>query len=461
MNWSRFPGSEQQQQTVYVGLGLIRRAFLNRRRADLPTSQSCLPPASQGRHATQHVLLPSFTSDNSNLPCRRIETTTLASNDIFTLVSIHDCFRASISTRSKQDKRPKKFAGQAPPDEAFYASSFKSDQIGRQSLVRGLHIDNHEARLINIFIDDQLRQDSPHRIEDATASDDEDGAEEAGEERTRAAKFFELDLGKKTHFSYDVIYTALIKEFECFRDSWREEHEIPWTWHTSAVRIWVRNNRTAMAREPRLQEKPGVYKRKYAEKREIHHGPTQRAKKSKRRWKLIDQKIVIFLCQRVPQDEMADPAASADGKTSIKPDPDGEQIVLPTWELVSGFGMSEPDNEILYLENGDLNPEAFEFDKLLTQCEKLGDTGESAILAYSKGDRMTKIRDDKGLVKAIKFLHETCEREWSLELMFVGASGVKKEPEQKGEATGGGPADKEDREPAEGGRAGNRVLELD
>lgn len=123
--------------------------------------------------------------------------------------------------------------------------------------------------------------------------------------------------------------------------------------------------------------------------------------------------------------------------------------------------MSEPDNENLYLENGDLNPEAFEFDKLLAQCEKLVDASEGAILAYSKGERMTKLRDNKGLVKAIGSLHETYEREHSLELMFVQEPDIKDELEAKVEATKGEQADKENRGPAEGGWAGNGIVELD
>lgn len=143
-----------------------------------------------------------------------------------------------MSTRSKHDKRPRKEAGQAPPDKAFYASSFKSDQIRRQRLVRGLHVDNQEARLIDIFIDNQLRQD----IQGATVSDGEDGAKEADEERTRAAKFFELDVGKKIHFSHNVNYTALIKELECFRDPWLEEHETLRTWHAESRLSCPRGN---------------------------------------------------------------------------------------------------------------------------------------------------------------------------------------------------------------------------
>lgn len=171
---------------------------------------------------------------------------------------------STMSTQSTQSKKPKKYAGQAPPDTAFYASTFDSGNIGRQSLIRGLHIDNPQAREIDGFIDQHLQQDSPHSIDisgDETQTSDDEGP------KSRLAKFYELELDQKTHFTYDIIYTALIREFECFREAWREENQIPWSWHNRAIRMWVRNNRRDLNGHPSLRDGQSGYKRKYLEEK--------------------------------------------------------------------------------------------------------------------------------------------------------------------------------------------------
>lgn len=74
-------------------------------------------------------------------------------------------------------KCPKKLGGQKPPDTAFYASTLYVDGLRRPSFMRGLHIDNLQAREFDEFIDSWLRKDSPHSIEEASGdsaqSDDE------------------------------------------------------------------------------------------------------------------------------------------------------------------------------------------------------------------------------------------------------------------------------------------------
>lgn len=129
-------------------------------------------------------------------------------------------------------KQPKKYAGQGPPDAAFYATTFTKDVFSRKELVRGLHIDNHVARQIDDFIDDKLREESTHLDPDTS----------------RPMRYFEFDHGKSTQFEFDPIYKACVAEFECFRTSWIQSNDIPWCWQTTALRLWVRTNRKDMVR---------------------------------------------------------------------------------------------------------------------------------------------------------------------------------------------------------------------
>lgn len=208
-----------------------------------------------------------------------------------------------MAPRAAAGKTPKKFAGQAPPNQEFYAKTFEKDQISGKQLVRGLHIDNEIARRIDNFIDRSLREESLHlrEFEEANA---------AGEvtEHTREAKFFELDHGKNTQFMFDGIYTALVAEFSCFTSAWQQANGIPWCWHTSAIRIWVRNNRQEMVDNPKLQTELGGFKRRYAEEVTVDPtSPTKRQKSAKKRAvRLVDQALKVVLYQRVTSNEEAD-----------------------------------------------------------------------------------------------------------------------------------------------------------
>lgn len=115
------------------------------------------------------------------------------------------------------------------------------------------------------------------------------------------------------------------------------------------------------------------------------------------------------------------------GKTSIRYDSSDEKIPVPTFKILVDVAAKDDDTDNRYLDNGDINPDALNLKKLLRECGKLGDVGESSMLAYDKGEKIVKIRDDKGLARAVRYLHEEFDRDNILELLFVPASGMKGE----------------------------------
>lgn len=102
---------------------------------------------------------------------------------------------------------------------------------------------------IDIFIDKLLRDDVPSQ---ATES-----SEESEDPITHTAKYWELDGGKYAKSSTDPVYSAIVDEFKCLQTRWMQDNSIPWGWNCSALRVWVRNNRHAMAGNPELQDKFG------------------------------------------------------------------------------------------------------------------------------------------------------------------------------------------------------------
>lgn len=131
---------------------------------------------------------------------------------------------------STQSKKPKKFAGQEPPDDAFYKSTYKETTMTRFQMGRGLHIDNELARQIDAFIEPLLRKESPLAADEDDVSGDET--------ESRQAKLWELDTSAKANECYlDSIYSAVVDEFPCFQTKWMKNHSIPWCWHTFAIHV--------------------------------------------------------------------------------------------------------------------------------------------------------------------------------------------------------------------------------
>lgn len=318
--------------------------------------------------------------------------------------------------------RPKKYAGHGPPDAAFYFSTFYSGQLNKQQLVRGLHIDNLLAREIDDFIDQQLRQDAPHLPSSGTKTGDTQEAIDGEQKQSvPATKLFQLEGGKKTDFALDGICTALISKFACFGEDWRKQHSIPWCWLGTAIHVWVRNNRMEMVRYPASQDELGDHKRRYLEKRE--RAKDDEGQGMMKRWKrsvrLVDVKLVVRLYCRVEGEQEDHVGGNGDRNVTIQLDTSENKIIVPTYKILADVEADEKADSRRYLDNGDINPGALDYDNLIEACRCLGDAGPGSILAYSTGTKVSKIRNSSSLAKAVRHLREADETANVMELMFV------------------------------------------
>lgn len=190
-----------------------------------------------------------------------------------------------------------------------------------------------------------------------------------------------------------------------------------------------------MRKSTDLQDELGSYRRMYKEQEptdmKAKSVPVLQKKKRKRK-RLFDQTLVVYLCNRSIQAGATSIASTPEGKTFIKIDASKAKVVVPMIKVVADANADSDDAGDRYLDNGDVNPDALKLAKLLNECAKLGGTGEGSLLAYSKGNKMVKIRDDKGLAKAVRFLHEPHETDDVLELLFAKAPEVKQESDDGG-----------------------------
>lgn len=219
----------------------------------------------------------------------------------------------------------------------------------------------------------------------------------------------------------DGIYTALLDKFAYFPDAWRTERDIPWYWQVAAIHNWVRNSRNEMARQLGLQDELGGHKWRYLEAREKvrDEDSSRTGKRKKAAARLIDVKTVVMLYRRVERTPGGDVDCEGDAMITIQIDPLESKIIVPTFKILADFDEAEGAVGTRYFDNGDVKPDVLDYDELVEECQRLSDIGKGSILAYSIESKVSKIRNNSTLAKAVKSLRRDDETADLFELVLV------------------------------------------
>jgi hypothetical protein len=299
--------------------------------------------------------------------------------------------------------KPQQYAGQLPPDADFYNRTFKSNKISAKDLIRGLCIDNAIAREIDDFIDELLRQPSEREV---PADDGED---------TRVAMYWELDFGKQTHMIFDgPVLRPVVQQFECFQTKWMLDNNIPWMWHNSAIRIWLRTNREEMKSDTRLQSASGGYKRRYPEfSTEAGVIPSKRQKKAPAPVRLIDC-LLVGVPKRYVEEQRTTKVEDGQERHftrwSSEDDPSRAQVATKISEVLRKGPIMQQivkgAEDPRYWDDGNVKLSALQLAKVKIEL-KWVPADDTAFWAWVdvENDKVVEITSDSALHEAVKALH--------------------------------------------------------